>query len=156
MLPLIQRGKAAYLRARGILVLARVDDAWYEKLSSTFRCPAKVPWLSAAKPFTWGCLSRIGSIFCSILCYFVLFCGYFLSDTKLDLKPSRLQRHLGILVRFEHHLHLVRGPGRQAPETSRCHPSLDDWSGVELTSRGRVSRRTGGLPSQAFTPTHQL
>ena len=38
------------------------------------------------------------------------------------------------LVPFEHHL--VPGPGRQAPETSRCHPSLDDWSGVVLMSRG--------------------
>ena len=25
------------------------------------------------------------------------FCGYFLSDTKRDLKPSRIQRYLGIL-----------------------------------------------------------
>ena len=72
MLPHIQRGKAAYPRSRGVPVLACVDDAWYDKLSSTFGCPAKVPWLSAAKPFTWGCLSSIGSIFCSILFYFLL------------------------------------------------------------------------------------
>ena len=51
MLPLIQRGKAAYPRSRGIPVLACVDDAWYEK----FGCPARVPRLFAAKPFTWGC-----------------------------------------------------------------------------------------------------
>ena len=60
--------------------------------------------------------------------HFFFFCYYFLSDTKYDVKPSRLQRYLDILVRFEHRL--VPGPGRQAPETSRCHPSLDDWSGV--------------------------
>ena len=52
---IIQRGKAAYPRSRGIPVLACVDDAWYEKLSSTFGCPARVPRLFAAKPFTWGC-----------------------------------------------------------------------------------------------------
>ena len=134
MLPVIQRGKAAYLRSRGIPVLTCVDDAWYEKLSSTAGCPAKVPWLSAANPFTWGCWSRIGSIICSILFYFVFVFGYFLSDTKCDLKPSRLQRYLGILVRFEHHL--IPGPGRQVPETSRCHRSTDDWSGVVLMSLG--------------------
>ena len=52
VLPLIQRGTAAYPRSRGIPVLACVDEAWYKKSSSTFGCPAKVPWLSAAKPFT--------------------------------------------------------------------------------------------------------
>ena len=66
VLPLIHRGKAACPRSRSNLVLACVDDAWYGKLSFTFGCPAKEPWLSAVKTFTWGCWSQIGSPFCSI------------------------------------------------------------------------------------------
>ena len=79
-------------------------------------CPPRSPSRGDAGPLSKYFLFDF-TLFC--------FCGYFLSDTKSDLKPSRLQRYLDILVRFQHHL--VPGPGRQAPETSRCHPSLDYW-----------------------------
>ena len=79
VLVLIQRGKAAYPRSRGIPILACVDNTWHDKLSATFGCPAQAPWLSAAKPFTWGCWFRIGSfiLFDFVLFCFVLFCFVF-------------------------------------------------------------------------------
>ena len=49
-------------------------------------------------------------LFFVFLFFFVLFGVYCLSDTKCDLNPSRLQRFLGVLVKFEHHL--VPDPGR--------------------------------------------
>ena len=60
------------------------SDAWYGNFTSTFGCSDKVQWLSAAEAFSTGML---------VSC----FCGYFLSDTKCDLKPSKIQRYLGML-----------------------------------------------------------
>ena len=87
-------------------------------------------------------------------CSLLRFRGYFLPDTKCDLKPSRLHRCLGNLVHLEYHL--VPGPGRQAPETSRCHPSLAIGAVWYKCRGGEFLGGCGGTPSQVFTPTHQL
>ena len=60
-------------------MLAYIDDAWYGNYTSTFGCSDKVQWLSAAELLHTGMLVSY-------------FCGYF-----RDLKPSRIQRYLGIL-----------------------------------------------------------
>ena len=79
----LSEAKATYLQSRGIPVLAYVDHAWYGNFS-TFGRSDKVQWLSAAEALHVGMLVSY-------------FCDYFLSDTKCDLKPSRIQRYLGIL-----------------------------------------------------------
>ena len=80
----LSEAKTAYLRSRGIPVLAYIGDAWYDNFVSTFGRTGKGQWLSAAE-----------ALYVGILVSF--FCGYFLSDTKCDLKPSRIHRYLGIL-----------------------------------------------------------
>ena len=79
----LSEAKSVHRRSRGIPVLAYIDDAWYGNFASTFRCSDKVQWLSAAEALHTGVLVSY-------------FCGY-LWDTKCDLKPSRIQRYLGIL-----------------------------------------------------------
>ena len=81
---LLSEAKVAYLRSRGIPVLAYIDDACYGNFTSTFGCSDKVQWLSAAEVLHTDTLVSY-------------FCGYFLSDTKCDLKPSRIQWYPGIL-----------------------------------------------------------
>ena len=75
-----REAKAVYLRSRGIPLLAYVDDAWYANISSTFGYSDETQWLSAE-----------GAIHVRILVSY--FCGYFLSDTKCDLKPSRIREY---------------------------------------------------------------
>ena len=57
---------------------------WYANFCSTFGRYDKVQWLSAAEALHIGMLVSY-------------FCGNFLSDTKCDLNPSRIQRYLGVL-----------------------------------------------------------
>lgn len=80
----LSEAKGSYLRSRGIPVLAKIDDAWYSKFSSTFGGSDETQWLAAAEAIHLGMLVSY-------------FCGYFLSDTKCDLKPSRIQKYLGII-----------------------------------------------------------
>lgn len=80
----LSEAKAAYMRSRGIPVLAYIDDAWYANFVDTFGGPRKVQWLAPAEALHLG-------IIVSYLC------GYFLSDTKCELNPSQVQKYLGII-----------------------------------------------------------
>lgn len=80
----LSEAKAAYLRSSGIPVLAHIDDAWHGNYCSTFGCSDKVQRLSAVEALHVGMLVSF-------------LCGYFLSNTKCDFKPSYVQRYLGIL-----------------------------------------------------------
>ena len=79
----LSEAKAAYLRSRGIPVLAYIDDAWYANFVATFGQSSREQWLSACEALHLGILVSFK-------------CGYFLSDTKCDLNPSQVQRYLGI------------------------------------------------------------
>ena len=48
------KANTAYLRARGIPILAYVDDAWYWNFPPTFGCSDKVQWLSTMEAFHVG------------------------------------------------------------------------------------------------------
>ena len=80
----LSEAKAAYLRSRGIPVLAYIDDAWYANFAATFGKSRRVQWLSAAEALHTGILVSYK-------------CGYFLSIKKCDLYPSQQQRYLGII-----------------------------------------------------------
>ena len=79
----LSEAKAVYLRSHEIPVLAYIDGAWYANVSSTFGHSDETQWLSAAEAIHVGMLVSY-------------LCGYFPSDTKFDLTPSRIQRYLGI------------------------------------------------------------
>ena len=76
--------KAEYMRSRGWPVLAYIDDAFYATLAALFGRSAKTQWLAAAAGIHLGMLVSFMA-------------GYFLSDEKADLRPSRVQRYLGII-----------------------------------------------------------
>lgn len=80
----LSEAKASYMRSRGVPVLAYIDDAWYANPTSTFGCSGEVQRFAAAEVIHLGMIVSF-------------LCGYILSDTKCDLKPSRVQKYLGIL-----------------------------------------------------------
>ena len=75
--------KVAFLRRYGIGVLAYLDDSFLTNYVSTHGGPPRVQWLAAAEATSVAMLVSY-------------FCGYFLSIKKCDLKPSTLQKYLGI------------------------------------------------------------
>ena len=75
--------KVAFLRRYGIGVLAYLDDSFLTNYVSTHGGPPRVQWLAAAEATSVAMLVSY-------------FCGYLLSITKCDLKPSTLQKYLGI------------------------------------------------------------
>ena len=75
--------KAAFLRSRGIGTLAYLDDSFLTNFVSTHGGPPRLQWLAAAEA---TCIAMLVSYFC----------GYFLAIKKCDLKPSTLQKYLGI------------------------------------------------------------
>ena len=124
MLPLTHRGTSAHLRSRGIFVLACVDDDWYENLSSSLEVVFQGTIALRRKALYVWKLVPYGSTFCSISFYFVLFLWLLPAGHQVRPYAIEIPRCPGILGRLQHHL--VPGPGRQAPEPARYHPSLDD------------------------------
>ena len=80
----LSEAKAAFLRSKGIPVLAYIDDAWYANFVDTFGASDDIQWKAAAEALHIGVLVSF-------------LCGYFLSDKKCDLRPSQQQRYLGII-----------------------------------------------------------
>ena len=113
----LSEAKSVHRRSRGIPVLAYIDDAWYGNFASTFRCSDKVQWLSAAEALHTGVLVSY-------------FCGY-LWDTKCDLKPSRIQRYLGILCDSS----TPRSGSRKTSSRSFMPRSTQYWSTVRSPCR---------------------
>ena len=57
--------KAAYLRPRGIPVLAYIDDAWYGNFPPRSGASTRHNGCPPRRPFTWKCRSRIfAAAFC--------------------------------------------------------------------------------------------
>lgn len=77
----LRKDEAAYLRSRGIPVLAYIDDTRHAHFASTLGGFDEVQWRAAAEALHIG-----------ILVSYI--CGSFLSDTKCDLNPSQQQRYL--------------------------------------------------------------
>ena len=84
----LSEAKVAYLRSRGIPALAYLDDSWLGNFQSTYGQPEREQWLAAAD-----------AIHLAMLVSFQ--CGYFLSVKKCDLRPTRVQRYLGMLCDSE-------------------------------------------------------
>ena len=72
------------MRAKGIPALAYIDDSWLANLQSTHGQPARSQWLAAAE-----------AIHAAMLVSWM--CGHFLSPKKCDLRPTKVQRYLGML-----------------------------------------------------------
>lgn len=80
----LSEAKAAFLRSKGIPALAYIDDSWLANVQSTHGQPARQQWLAAAE-----------AIHVAMLVSWM--CGYFLSPKKCDLRPTKVQRYLGML-----------------------------------------------------------
>lgn len=80
----LSEARVAYLRSKGIPTLADLDDSWLGNFPSTHGQPEREQWLAAAE-----------AIHVAMLVSFS--CGYFLSVKKCDLRPTRIQRYLGML-----------------------------------------------------------
>ena len=72
------------MRSKGLPALAHIDHAWLANVRSTHGQPARQQWLAAAE-----------AIHVAMLVSWM--CGYFLSPKKCDLRPTKVQRYLGIL-----------------------------------------------------------
>ena len=80
----ISEAKAAYMRSRGVPVLACIDDAVCATFVATFGKSNRLQRLACAEAFFLG-----------IMVSFLW--GYFISDTKCDVNPSKVQKYLGII-----------------------------------------------------------
>ena len=76
--------KASFLRAGGIPALAYLDDSFLTNYLSTHGLAPPEQWLSACEATHLAMLVS-------------LFCGQFLSPKKCDLRPTQIQRYLGML-----------------------------------------------------------
>ena len=84
----LSEAKVAFLRAKGIPALAYIDDSWLANVQSTHGQPERAQWLAAAE-----------AIHVAMLVSWM--CGYFLSEKKCDLRPTKVQRYLGMLCDSE-------------------------------------------------------
>lgn len=80
----LSEAKAAFLRSLGIPALAYLDDSWYANFLTTHGQDEKAQWLAAAE-----------ATHVAMLVSFM--CGQFLSPSKCDLKPTKVQQYLGML-----------------------------------------------------------
>ena len=87
----------AYLRSKEIPALAYVDDSWLGNFNSTYGQSEREQWLAAAE-----------TIHVAMLALFL--CGYFLSVKKCDLRPTRIQRYLGMLCTIAGNRHYSGQP----------------------------------------------
>ena len=102
----------AYLRSKEIPALAYVDDSWLGNFNSTYGQSEREQWLAAAE-----------TIHVAMLALFL--CGYFLSVKKCDLRPTRIQRYLGMLCTIAGNRHYSGQPAvlYAIPESiARLHP----------------------------------
>ena len=76
--------KASFLLARGIPALAYLDESFLANYLRTHGLAPPEQWLAACEATQ---LSMLVS----------LFCGQFLSPKKCDLRPTQIQRYLGML-----------------------------------------------------------
>lgn len=79
----LAEAKAAFLRSKGIPALACLDDSLLCNFRATHGDLSRTQWLAAAE-----------ATYVAVLVSF--FCGAFLSVKKCDMKPTRLQKYLGI------------------------------------------------------------
>ena len=79
----LREANAACLQSPSFLSWDMSTAPGTENISSTFGLSDKMQWLSVAKALHVGVWASY-------------FCGYFRLDTNGDLKPSRIQRYLGI------------------------------------------------------------
>lgn len=79
----LSEAKAAYLRSRGVPALAYIDDSWLANFRNSFGAPDRIQWLGAAAAIHLAMTVSFNS-------------GYFTSPAKCDIRPSRVQKYLGI------------------------------------------------------------